>query len=271
MSADENGDTPAPPTPAPPTAPAAPAARSPGREPPARPLPRRFYADVATAPSTTGAGHVILLDGRPARTPGRRELRLPTLALATAVAAEWSAQVTLIDPARMPLTRLSNTAIDGVAERAVEVAADVASYAASDLLCYRAEYPEALADRQRALWDPCLAWAGQTLGVDLQVVTGLMPVAQPADTPAKVVAGISTWDPFKLTALHVMTTLVGSALLALAVAHGRMTAESAWEAAHVDEDWQIADWGEDAEATARRARRWTEMQAAAALAKLAAN
>lgn len=270
MSADEDGESPQPVT-APATTPAPVATKTPGREPAARPLPRRFYAEVATAPSTTGVGHVIQLDGRPVRTPGRRELSLPTTALATAVAAEWAAQVTLIDPARMPLTRLANTAIDGVADRSVEVAADIASYATSDLLCYRADYPEGLAERQRALWDPCLVWASQTLGVRLEVVNGLMPVAQPADTSPKIAASIVTWDPFKLTAVHVMTTLMGSALLALAVVHGRLTAEAAWEAAHLDEDWQIADWGEDAEAKARRARRWTEMQAAAGLAKLAAH
>ena len=240
----------------------------PGREAIAKPLPRRFYTDVSLGVSGPPPGHVILLDGRKAKTPGNRELCLPTAALAEVVATEWASQSTHIDPARMPLTRLVNTAIDGVADRRAEVAADVVKYAGSDLLCYRAAYPEGLVARQRWLWDPILEWSTTLCGAQLAVGTGLMPVAQADQAIQRLAAAVTPLDAFRLTALHVMTTLMGSALLALAVVQGRLPPEAAWEAAHVDEDWQIAEWGADAEATVRRERRWQEMQAAALLARL---
>ncbi|MDX2158246.1 MAG: ATP12 family protein [Hyphomicrobiaceae bacterium] len=244
--------------------------RMPGREALDRPLPKRFYRSVSVGPSATSRGHAVLLDGRTARTPGRRPLVVPDARLAETIAGEWAAVDTTIDPARMPLTRLVNTAIDGVAGRMDEVAADIVKYAASDLLCYRADFPEGLVARQHELWDPVLAWAAQHHGIVLRVATGLMPVAQPADAAQAFARAIASLDPFRLTALHVMTTLMGSALLAIAVLDGQLTPEAAWEAAHVDEDWQIDEWGEDAEATARRARRFEEMRAAAGLTRLTA-
>ena len=234
--------------------------KAPGREANAKPLPKRFYAEVTAAPAA-GGGATILLDGRTARTPGRRELRLPTLPLARAVAGEWAAQDDRIDPARMPLTRLANTAIDGVADQAAEVAADVVKYASSDLVCYRAERPDGLVARQAELWDPVLAWA-RTLGADLGVAAGIIHREQPAASLDALAQAIGGLDPFRLTALHTMTTLTGSALLSLGVVHAAWTGEAAWRAAHIDEDWQIAEWGEDAEAKARRERRWVEMAAA---------
>ena len=240
----------------------------PGREATARPLPRRFYSTVEVAAGAKAVGHAILLDGRTARTPGKRELRLASEPLAQAVAAEWAAQQDFIDPAGMPLTRLVNTAIDGVAARMADVAADIAKYAGNDLLCYRADFPAGLAARQSQLWDPVLAWLAETCGATLAVGTGLMPIAQSAEAGRCISSAIAPLDPMRLTALHVMTTLMGSAVLALAVLAGRLTPEAAWEAAHIDEDWQIAEWGEDAEAMARRRHRWQEMQAAASLARL---
>jgi chaperone required for assembly of F1-ATPase len=242
----------------------------PGREVRSKSLPRRFYKIVDVGPPDPATGHAILLDGRIARTPSRRELRLASERLARAVASEWAVQQGAIDPALMPLTRLVNTAIDGVSLRMAEVAADVAKYAGSDLLCYRADYPEGLADRQRLLWDPVLAWIADEYGTTLAVGSGLMPITQSAEARQRIAAAIEPLDPLRLTALHVMTTLMGSALLALAVLGGRLTPEAAWEAAHVDEDWQIDEWGEDVEAMARRQRRWEEMLAAASLARLAA-
>ena len=241
----------------------------PGREAMAKPLPLRFYKDVSLGLSGPPPGHTILLDGRMARTPGKRELRLTTMALAEAVATEWASQGTQIDPQRMPLTRLVNTALDGVAGRMADVAADVVKYAGSDLLCYRADFPEGLVARQRLHWDPVLAWADERHGVRLTVGSGLMPVTQPDEAGPRIAAAVAHLDAFGLTALHVMTTLMGSALLGLAVIEGRLDPEAAWTAAHVDEDWQISEWGEDAEAMARRERRWSEMQAAATLARLA--
>ncbi len=241
----------------------------PGREAAAKPLPRRFYTTVDVGPADPVTGYPILLDGRTARTPGRRELRLPTEPLAQAVAGEWAAQQSVIDPATMPLTRLVNTAIDGVALRMADVAADVAKYAGNDLLCYRADYPAGLAARQRQLWDPVLAWIAERHCAPMAVGSGLMPITQSAETEHQITAALEPLDALRLTSLHVMTTLTGSALLSLAVLGGHLTPEAAWEAAHVDEDWQIAEWGEDAEAMARRRHRWQEMQAAAALARLA--
>jgi len=242
----------------------------PGREATAKPLPRRFYKTVSVGPSGPDGSRIILLDGRVARTPGKRELRLASRALAEAVATEWDVQQATIDPASMPLTRLVNTAIDGVEARMDDVAADIVKYAGSDLLCYRADYPDGLVARQSALWDPILAWVAERHDASFKVASGIMHVAQPEDAARHIADAVAPLDPLRLTALHVMTTLMGSALLALAVIDGRLTPEAAWEAAHVDEDWQIAEWGEDAEATARRERRWREMQAASALVRLMA-
>ena len=168
----------------------------------------------------------------------------------------------------MPLTKLANSSLDGVRGREGAVREDIAKYAASDLVCYRASEPEALVRRQGELWDPILAWSRDALGVRLVVSEGIMPAAQPEDAKAALTRALAGCDPFALAALHVMTTLTGSALLALAHARGRLGVEEAWAAAHVDEDWQIGRWGEDAEAAARRRRRWLEMQAASRLLTL---
>jgi chaperone required for assembly of F1-ATPase len=230
------------------------------------PRPKRFYRTV----SVGGADPAfrVLLDGRPMRTPAKRELAVPSLALAEALAAEWDAQGEHIDPASMPLTRLVNSAIDGVAGREDEVRADIAKHAASDLVCYRAEAPAGLVRRQAGAWDPVLAWAHEALGARLVLGRGIVPVAQPQAALAAIECALAGLDTFSLAVHHVMTTLMGSALLALAQASGRLTAEEAWAAAHVDEDWQISQWGEDAEARARRDRRWADMQAASRLLAL---
>lgn len=232
--------------------------RIPGRE--ARTLPKRFYSTVAVEERADGFG--IALDGRLARTPKKNALVVPTLRLAEAVADEWQQQTVHIDPATMPLTRLANTTLDGVTGREADVAADIAKYAGTDLLYYRAAHPPGLARRQAELWDPVLAWATEMLGVNFRVATGLMPIEQAPGVTASVLARVEVQPPVVLTALHVITTLTGSALLALAVLDRRLTPQEAWAAAHVDEDWQIAEWGEDAEAQARRAQRWRDMEAA---------
>jgi chaperone required for assembly of F1-ATPase len=230
--------------------------------------PKRSYRAV----SVDGAAPPfrVLLDGKPIRTPARRELTLPAEALAEAVAAEWEVQGEHIDPGTMPLTRLVNSALDGVTGREGDVRADIAKFAASDLLCYRAEGPAELVRRQVQAWDPVLAWARAALGASLVVGQGIVPVAQPPAAGAAVEQALAGLDAFALTAHHVMTTLTGSALLALAHRAGRLTAEEAWAAALVDEDWQVSQWGEDAEAKARRQRRWREMEAASRLLALLA-
>ena len=227
-------------------------------------LPKRFYtlAGVEARPE----GFALVLDGRGARTPGRRPLLLPTRSLAEAVAAEWEAQEGVVDPRRMPLTRLANSAIDGVTEGGEAVAAEVVRYAGSDLLCYRADYPEKLVARQAALWDPVLNWAREVLGARFILAEGVMHVAQPDAALDAVAARVQAYpEPFSLAALSVMTTLTGSVLLALAVAEGHLSPAEAWAAAHVDEDFQIAAWGEDEEASARREARWQDFAAAARL------
>lgn len=227
------------------------------------PLPKRFYKEATVAPRP--GGFAVLLDGRGVKTPAKRDLVLPTEALADAVAAEWAAQGAHIDPDTMPLTRFSNTAIDAVADRMPEVAADIAAFAASDLLCYRASSPAGLVAAQNKHWDPVLDWARDELGARFTVGDGVVHVAQPKETIAAYEKAIAPFDPLSLAALHVMTTLTGSALLALACARGCIGVDEAWRAAHVDEDWQIAHWGEDYEAAERRKRRRTEFEAAARL------
>jgi chaperone required for assembly of F1-ATPase len=235
----------------------------------ARPLPKRFYKVASVGNAPDGAGFSILLDQRTAKTPAKRALVVPYRALAEDISAEWATQANVVDPATMPLTTLAITAIDAVAGREANVAAQIVEYSGSDLLCYRADSPEALAARQAALWDPILAWAASDLGARFVLGEGVMPVTQPPEATAAIACAIAGMTPLPLAALHVMTTLTGSALLALAVRRKRLSADGAWAAAHVDEDFQISQWGEDTEATTRRAKRWTEMQAAARVIAIA--
>jgi chaperone required for assembly of F1-ATPase len=236
-------------------------------------LPKRFYKE-ATAESQDGA-FVLLLDGRVARTPARNKLALPTLAAAEAVAAEWAAQAEVIDPGVMPMTRIANSAIDGVANAIDATADEIVKFAGSDLVCYRAGEPEALARAQAAAWDPILDFARERLGARFICAEGVIFVAQPEhallalrEAVARVAHG-GPAAPFALAALNVMTTLTGSALIAFAVVHGEFTPAEAWAAAHIDEDFQMRIWGADEEAMRRRARRWLEMEAAATLWRLA--
>jgi chaperone required for assembly of F1-ATPase len=230
--------------------------------------PKRFFA-TARSEERDGA-FVLTLDGRPARTPARRPVAVPTRALGEALAAEWGAQETVIDPAAMPLTRLVNSAIDGVADDMTEVAEDIVKYAGSDLVVYRAGEPERLAAEQAASWDPILDWARDALGARLILSEGITFVAQPEAAVAALRARIAReTSPFALAALHVMTTLTGSAVIALAHAHGRLTAAEAWEAAHVDERFQERVWGEDEAALQRRGAREADFRVASQLYALA--
>jgi chaperone required for assembly of F1-ATPase len=222
-------------------------------------LRKRFYVKAAAVSS--GDGFAVRLDDKPVRTPGGRVLAAPAPALAQAIAAEWDAQREHIDPASMPLTRLANAIVDGVHDRPGLVAAEVEKYLASDLVCYRASSPPGLAARQARHWDPLLDWASQTLGARFAVGEGVVHVAQPEAALATARAAIPT-DPWRLGAVHTLTTLTGSALMALALARGRLTAEEAWQAAHVDEDWNMEQWGRDELALERRAFRFAELCAA---------
>lgn len=233
--------------------------------------PKRFYQSASVGEAE--GGYAVLLDGKTVRTPARRALATPSSPLTMAVAAEWAAQGERLDPSSMPLTKLVNSAIDGVADRLGEVAADIAKYAGSDLVSYRAEEPAGLAAAQAEAWDPLLAFARERLGAEFAATAGVMFLAQAPEATSAVAeavrayAGEGAEAPFRLAALHSMTTLTGSCLIALAVALGEMGAEAAWAAAHVDEDYQMRAWGVDAEAMARRARRFEEMKAAAQIAE----
>ena len=232
----------------------------PGKEALRPPLPKRFYKDVSVVKAENG--YSIQLDGRPVRTPKKLPLIVPTRPLADAIAEEWVAQTERIDPAMMPLSKLAITAIDGVTGSMDEVAADIVRFAGSDLLCYRAEAPAALAEAQALAWDPILRWVEAETGARFLLAEGVMPVTQGREALSRFGDLVAPFDAYALTALHVMTTLTGSAFLALAAAKGRLSAEEAWSAAHIDEDWQIARWGVDVEAADRRARRHAEMLAA---------
>lgn len=239
------------------------------REHPAKPKPRRFYKEVQVQEEPEG--FAIALDHRPIRTPALSALRLPNRASAEAIAAEWRAQGDRIDPASMPLTKLANTAIDRVRGHEPRVADEIVAYAGSDLLCYRAASPARLAARQTAEWDPPLGWAVQHLGARLVCVAGIVHHPQSEAAMAAIAEYLRTLDEFRLAAVHNITTLTGSAVLAAALTEGAMTADAAWAAAHVDEDWQIEQWGRDAEADARRAASEREFRAAVRLLELLAS
>jgi chaperone required for assembly of F1-ATPase len=230
----------------------------------------RFY-QAATA-GEGPEGFQVLLDGRPVRTPARQILAAPRKPLAEALAAEWNAQKDKVDPAAMPLTRLANSLIDGVAPAPLPVAAEIEKYLGSDMLLYRADAPAGLVSRQRAHWDPVLDWARESLGANFVPVEGVMHTQQPAAAVASAMAtvpkGAGAEECWRLGALNVVTTLTGSALLALAVGAGQLSTEAAWAAAHVDEDWNMSFWGHDELALQRRAFRLTEMQAAATVLSL---
>jgi chaperone required for assembly of F1-ATPase len=223
--------------------------------------PKRFYKTVGVV--ETDGGWAVQLDGRGVKTPNRAPLALPTRALAEAIAAEWDAQAAIIDPRSMPLTKLANTTLDGVIGREEAVRAEVTAYAGNDLLCYRAERPDKLVQRQHERWDPLLAWVTDHFGARLHTTAGVMPVRQAEECILRLGEAVAGLDAYALAAGHVITTLTGSAVLALAFLHGRLSAEEAWEAAHVDEDFQIEQWGEDSEARKRRELRRAEMLAAA--------
>jgi chaperone required for assembly of F1-ATPase len=237
-------------------------------------LPRRFYAE-ARAEARDG-GFVLLLDGRPAKTPAKNLLAVPTRAAGEALAAEWARQAEILDPTDMPLTRIVNSAIDGVARDIAATAAEIVRYAASDLVCYRAGAPDALVAAQAAAWDPYLAFARDALGARFVCAEGVMFVEQPEPARDAIRAAVDRLlapepaAPFRAAALHVMTTLTGSALIALRLAHGAVEPAAAWAAAHVDEDFEMELWGPDDEALARMAKRWREMEAAVLLWRLVA-
>ncbi len=211
---------------------------------------KRVYKQVATRPADGAWG--VTLDHRPMRTPGKNALTLPTEALAAAIAAEWDAQHDEIRPATMPLFRLAATAIDRTAPLRERVVEEVANYAGTDLVCYRADRPPALAARQHAVWQPLVDWATARYDAALAATAGIIPTAQSPAALRAFAGAVAAQDDFRLTALQALTAACGSLVIALAVMEGRLDAEAAFTASQLDESFQIEAWGEDAEAAARR-------------------
>jgi len=229
---------------------------------------KRVYTEVTAAPAERGWG--VRLDGRALRTPARTEVVLPTEALANAVAGEWDAQQHEVRPATMPLFRLAATAIDRTGWQREQVAKEVADYAGTDLVCYRADQPPALVVRQEAVWQPLLDWAAGRYDAALAVTTGIVPQPQSAAALRVFAAAVAAQDDFRLTALHALTTACGSLVIALAVLEGRIADDEAFAASQLDETFQIEAWGEDAEAMRRRAALAADIKAAARFLELLA-
>ena len=224
---------------------------------------KRFWKQVAV-----DAERVVRLDDRPVRTPGRAPLALPTPALAEAVANEWRAVGETIDPRAMPLTGLSNAAIDRIAPAHADFAAGLARYGETDLLCYRADLPEPLVARQAAAWDPLLDWARRRYDVHFALATGVMHVPQPPATLARLAEAVASRDAFALAGLSPLVTVSGTLVGALALAERAIDADALWHAATVDEAWQAEQWGEDALATEAAAARRRDLDAGARLLAL---
>lgn len=222
-----------------------------------RTLPKRFYKRATAAP--LDGGFTVLLDGRGVKTPARASLVVPTPALAAAMAEEWGRQGDEIDPRTMWLTKLANTAIDRVAPRCDAVIDEIAAFAETDLICYRADHPAELARRQAASWAPLVAWAAEALGAELRVTEGIVHVAQSEAALAALKSAVAVADAFALAALHNAVTLTGSAVIGLALLRRRLDAQQAFDAAHVDEAWQAELCGEDEEEVLRLAARRAEL------------
>lgn len=208
--------------------------------------PKRFWTESVVV--ATDGGHTVELDGRRVKTPAKAALILPTHAMAQAVAAEWDAQETEVDPTTMPFTRSANAAIDKVQIQHAEVADMLADYGDSDLLCYRAAYPEALQQRQAAQWDPALDWAAEVLNARLVPVAGVLHQPQPAEALQTLREQVHGLDAFQLAAFHDLVSLSGSLILGFAAARGWRSAYEIWEISRLDENWQVEQWGHDDEA-----------------------
>ena len=209
---------------------------------------KRFYENVSVE-AREGA-FAVLLDAHELKTPAKKPLHVPSEALAKLIAEEWQAQADEIDPNNMPHMRLVSTALDRVAENTAETAEAFAAYVMSDLLCYRAEHPEKLVQKQADSWDPLLQWAKSRFDVSLAVTAGILPVEQPQENLARFVAAAGE-EPFRLTALAHLAALLGSAILALALDEAHISPRQAYELAFLDDLYQMEDWGVDEEAQAR--------------------
>ncbi|AQX30853.1 ATP12 family chaperone protein [Bartonella schoenbuchensis] len=229
-----------------------------------QPLPKRFYKEVSIAHEE--GGFSILLDGTPVKTPARRCLLMSTEALAALVAQEFTVQEESIDPGKMPITRLVNTVVDGIADNMQIIFEDLLRFVACDMIFYRAQTPKELVEQQCEQWDFLLDWVEEKLGARFNIAAGVMHIEQPWEA----IQAVSNYlrkieSPYILAALHAMTTLTGSALIAFAVAEKKINLDNAWDIAHLDENWTKKQWGVDKEAMMRRAYKKSEFNAAAAI------
>jgi chaperone required for assembly of F1-ATPase len=222
---------------------------------------KRFYQKAQ--PVQRVGGHGVALDGRPIKTPGKRDLIVPTDALAAAIAAEWNAQQREVRTGTMPLTRFATTTVDRVATQRAAIIRQTASYAETDLVCYRAAHPPALAARQHEVWQPLIDWAVLRYDAALVVTSGVIPKSQPAASLRAFAAAVAEQEDFALTALHVATAACGSLIIALAMLEGQLDAPQAFAASQLDESFQIEGWGEDSEQAARRHALAADIEAAA--------
>lgn len=227
---------------------------------------KRFYTLAGTAEAA--GGHAVTLDGRSIRTPAGRPLVVPHAALAEAIAAEWQAQGDLIQPHTMPLMQLASTALDRVGLLRTAVIDELINYAATDLLCHRAESPRDLVIRQEAVWQPIVDWVCVDLGAEIVVTSGVIPINQPQESFAVLRRMIESYDDLRLTALQSAVVAMGSLLLGLALVEGRIDAEAGFAASQLDETYQIELWGEDYEATLRRETLRNEITSAALFLEL---
>ncbi|TAN61876.1 MAG: ATPase [Magnetospirillum sp.] len=227
---------------------------------------KRFYTQAKAVP--TAAGFAVQLDGKPVKTPGGRPLAAPTLALAEAIAVEWTDQDELVIPATMPLTQLASTALDRVGPGRAHITAELMNYAGTDLLCYRADSPADLVVRQTRDWQPLLDWVALTFDAPLMVTTAVLAISQPTQALAALERALGCVDVWRLTAIQSATAAMGSLVLALALTEGRISAAEAFALSQLDETYQIEQWGEDYEAADRRAALSADIAAAARLLDL---
>jgi chaperone required for assembly of F1-ATPase len=222
---------------------------------------KRFYQKAE--PAKRAGGYAIILDGKPIKTPGRRDLLVPSEALAAAIAEEWNAQATDVRAAKMPLTRFATTTVDRVATQRDAIIRQTADYAGTDLVCYRATHPPELAARQQAVWQPLIDWAVLRYDAPLVVTSGVIPKSQSEESLRAFASAVAEHDDFALTVLHVATAACGSLVIGLALTLGHLDAEGAFAVSQLDESFQIEAWGEDAEQAARRRALAADIQAAA--------
>lgn len=223
---------------------------------------RRFYREASVG-ARSAEGYSIMLDGKPVRTPAGKPLALPNRKLAEAVAAEWNSQADKVDPAKMMLTKLANTAIDRVAPDRAEAIRQIVAFGRSDLVCYRAQAPDDLVERQDRIWNPLLDWASAACGVKLECAAGVGYVEQSTGAIAALEGALSRHTDLELTACHAAATLTGSGIIALALAAGRIDASQAFAAAQLDESYQTERWGRDEEAERRNRIKLDELAAIA--------